>query len=411
MMKMHRTVAVACGALLLLSSGAGVAAGPLAYIGQQIVPTGSQAIGTVFGGLSGIDYVPATGRYFAISDDRSQFNPARFYELSLDLALFKRSNSPGAAGVGVVGVTTLQVPGGGSFPALQVDPEAIRYDGTRLYWTSEGNRTAGNLQNPFVRSMDLAGMFVAEFAMPARFNPAGSGAADAGIRNNLAFESLTLSSDGAKVYVATENALVQDGPAAAVGQASVSRVIEFDKAGGMPLAEYAYVVDPVAAAPVPTGSFATNGLVELLAIGDRQFIAVERSFSNGVGNAIRLYYADARAATDIGALDSLIGAVYSPIAKTLLLDLGDLRNDDGTPIVLDNIEGITFGPEFQGKPTFILVSDNNFSGAQFTQFIALSQVGAIPEPGSYVLMGIGLVFVGTVRRRRSASLLNHGESK
>jgi len=38
---------------------------------------------------------------------------------------------------------------------------------------------------------------------------------------------------------------------------------------------------------------------------------------------------------------------------------------------LDNIEGITFGPKLtNGHDTIILVSDNNFSKKQRTQFLA-----------------------------------------
>jgi len=398
---MKRQLITCTVAGILIGGATGAAAASFEYIGQQIVPTGTLALSTTVGGLSGIDYVAGRGSYFAISDDRSQFNPARFYELSLNLGMFQRSNAAGSAGVAFSSVTSMQVPGGGTFPALQVDPESIRFDGTNLYWTSEGNRAAGNLQNPFVRKMDLAGNHLAELSTPARFNPAGAGATDPGIRNNLAFESLTLSTDRSKVYAATENALVQDGPAAAVAQNSVSRVVAFDASTGNPLAEYAYVVDPVVAAPVPSGTFATNGLVEMLAVGDRQFITVERSFSTGVGNAIKLFYSDARSATDIAAIDSLTGASYTPMTKTLLLDLADLRNDDNSAVILDNIEGITYGPMYNGMPTIILASDNNFSATQFTQFIALSQVGPVPEPETYALMLAGLALVGAVVRRHA----------
>jgi hypothetical protein len=399
-MKMQRMRRAVAGALIGISAAA--AAASFEYIGQQIVPTGTIAFGTVLGGLSGIDYAAARGSYFAISDDRSQFSPARFYELRLDLGMFRRSNAPGSAGVGITAVTAIQMPGGGAFPALRVDPESIRFDGSSLYWSSEGNRAPGDLQNPFVRKMDLAGNHLAELDTPVRFHPAGAGASDPGIRNNLAFESLTVSVDKRTIYAATENALVQDGPAADVGQSSVSRVIAFDAASGRRTAEYAYVVDPVAAAPTPAGSFATNGLVEMLAVGDRQFITVERSFSTGVGNAIRLFYSDARGATDVSAIDGLSGASYVPMTKTLLLDLADLRNDDGSPVILDNVEGISFGPTFDGRPSFILVADNNFSAAQFTQFIALSQVGPIPEPATYLLMTAGLGLVAWMARRRCA---------
>lgn len=158
--------------------------------------------------------------------------------------------------------------------------------------------------------------------------------------------------------------------------------------------------------PKPAGGFATNGLTDLLSVGDREFIAIERSFAAGAttpgtpvtGNTIRLFHVDARGATDISGISDLRGATYTAATKTLLLDLSTLKNDDGSALALDNIEGLTFGPNIDGKRTLILVSDNNFSGSQFTQFVAL-EVSAVPEPGSWALMMGGLLAVAGLRRR------------
>ena len=179
-------------------------------------------------------------------------------------------------------------------------------------------------------------------------------------------------------------------------------------ASGASGAEYVVEVEKVALPPNPPGGFATNGLTDLLAIGDRQFIAIERSFAVGAatpgspvtGNTIRLYQLDARNATDVSGLDSIAGvATLQTVKKTLLLDLSALKNDDGSALALDNIEGLAFGPQFNGQQTLILVSDNNFSGTQFTQFVALS-VAAVPEPQTYALLLAGLGAVGWVVRRR-----------
>jgi hypothetical protein len=151
----------------------------------------------------------------------------------------------------------------------------------------------------------------------------------------------------------------------------------------------------------------------LLATGDRQFIAVERSFAVGAatpgvgpnglptGNTIRLYQVDARGATDVSSLSTLAGAAYTPVSKTLLLDMSTLQNDDGSALALDNIEGITWGPEVNGKRTLVLVSDNNFGAAQFTQFVALAVTTPVPETGTLGLMLAGLAGLGARLPRRT----------
>lgn len=399
----NRTLCLTLG-LLTLSSQALSADWSLNYIGQQIVTSGTTFQGTTVGGLSGIDFDAATGSYLAISDDRSGINAARFYNLSLNLNQFVRSATPGSAGVAFNSVTTLQTPSGTAFAPNTVDPEGIRYNATTqtLVWSNEGQRSTAGLQNPTVREMRLDGTHVREFGVPAAYQPAGSvagtSAGDRGINNNLAFESLTYSVDGRTLYTATENALVQDGPTASVNNGSRSRILSFDVATGQAGAEYAYDVSPVAIAPNPAGQFATNGLTDLLAIGDRQFIGIERSFATGAqtpgtpvtGNTIRLYFIDARHATDIAGRESIAGDDSIVAAsKELLLDLSELRNDDGSALALDNIEGLTLGPVFNGKQTLVLVSDNNFSGTQFTQFVAL-QISPVPEPKTWAMLVGGL---------------------
>ena len=95
-----------------------------------------------------------------------------------------------------------------------------------------------------------------------------------------------------------------------------------------------------------------------LAIGERQFIAIERSFAVGAatpgssvtGNAIRLFQRDARNATDVSGLDSIAGvAKLQAVKKTLRLDLSQLKNDDFSALALDNIEGLSFGPRSTGS--------------------------------------------------------------
>lgn len=208
------------------------------------------------------------------------------------------------------------------------------------------------------------------------------------------------------MYTATENGLAQDSLPAGVAQGSRSRILSFDIATGQSAAEYIYDVAPVAIPPTPAGQFATNGMTDFVVVGDRQFITIERSFATGAqtpgmpvtGNTIRLFYADARDATDVSGVESIAGEDIIPVAKTLLLDLSSLKHDDGTPLAVDNIEGITFGPMVNGMETLILVSDNNFNEAQFTQFVAL-QITPVTEPGEKAMLLVGLALISLIVHR------------
>jgi hypothetical protein len=279
--------------------------------------------------------------------------------------------------------------------------------GSNRYLAISDDRSSLNPARFCKLSLDLS-----QFQRSA--NPGSAG--DSGIRNNLAFESLTVSSDGRTAYIATENARVQDGPGSGVGTASPARIVSFEVASGVAAAQWVYEVAPVVLAPNPAGAFATNGLVELLALGEGEFIAIERSFATGAatpgvgpnglptGNTIRLFHVDARSATDVSGLASLAGASYTAVTKTLIADLSDFRHDDGTALALDNIEGITLGPVLaDGRQSLVLVSDNNFAATQFTQFVALA-VTPVPEPASLALMFSGLAAGALAQCRRAAGL-------
>lgn len=364
----------------------------ITYIGQQIIPTGTVFGGSTIGGLSGISYDSATGTYFSISDDRSQVNPARFYNLSIDL-------SSGALNNGDVtfnSVTSLLRPDGTTFPALSLDPEGIAVaPNGDLFVSSEGD-TNNNIQ-PFInRFSRTSGQQNQALSVPAKFAVQPG----AGVRNNLAFETLTLSPSGNSLFTATENALIQDGPAADLSTGTASRILRYDLTTNQPAQEYVYVTDAVAEPTNPAGGFATNGLVDMLALSETKFLALERSFSvgapgaGGTGNIIKLFEVDLAGATDVSGQFSIAGGGYTAATKTLLLDLSTL----GIP--LDNIEGLTFGPTLpNGQRSLILVSDNNFSATQFTQFIAFG-VDVVPAPGSAVLLGLGGLIA--TRRRRSS---------
>ncbi len=347
-------------------------------LGQAVFSKGALKVrNTEVGGLSGITYDPAQNLYYVISDDRAQWGPARFYTLQLDLNQYRFDNNA----VTLTDVTFLTGANQQPFPRMSLDPEGIAFARPGSLWiSSEGevNLEEKRIYPPFIREFSLQGRQLQDLPIPQPFLPLiQDGRQQAGIRNNLAFESLTLTPNQDYLFTATENALVQDGPAAGVTQGSPVRMIKYALSTGSVVGTYLYETDPVALPPQPAGGFSTNGLVELLALDDQgtRLLALERSFSvglDGTGNTIKLYEVDLTTASNLQGVESL-NAVdqteFTPVRKRLLLDLNDLGLTPG----VDNLEGMAWGPKLlNGQRSLVLVSDNNFSERQVTQILVLS---------------------------------------
>lgn len=328
------------------------------FIGRAIFPTGSPFQGTEIGGLSGITYDAEKQVYYAISDDRSSKAPARFYTLKINLESGKLEKEQ----ITFTGVTTLLDENGKGFPELSLDPEAIAFTGKSLFVSSEGD--VDRQINPFIKEFSLDGKLLKTLAIPELFLPDDKGSK--GIRNNLAFESLTLTPDRKYLFTATENALVQDGAAVSLETGSPCRILRYDAVSGNPEASFLYITEPLPAGANPVGKLTSNGLVDLLAIDDNRLLSLERAFSLETGTTIRIFEISLEKGDRIEGLESLKSRLseVSPAQKRLLLDLETLK------IPLDNIEGLTFGPALaDASRGLILVSDNNFSPLQETQIL------------------------------------------
>ena len=341
----------------------------LTFLGESTIAAGATFQGTVVGGLSSWAYDESRDVYYAISDDQGgtftpTSTPARFYTLRVDLS----DGSLDAGDVTVVAVTTLLGTNGLPLPARSLDPEGLTLtpDDT-LIVTSEGIPPA---IAPFVREFDLSGHQVAELPVPGAFLPSTDGTR--GVRFNLGFESAAVAPNGQFLFVGAENAVAQDGPAATLATGSQARLLRYNLRTNSVDRQYVYPTDPVAEAPVPAGQFTVNGLVELLPVNNQFLLAMERSFSVGAGNTIRIYRVALPGATDVNGTDDLDQLTDVRAAqKTLLLDLDVLVEEFG--LTLDNIEGMTLGPRLpDGRQSLLLVSDNNFTPNQVSQFLAFA---------------------------------------
>ena len=334
----------------------------LEFLGEALLPPGLQVEGRSVGGLSGIAYEPGSGRYYVVSDEPGNRFPASFFVLEIDLEADRLKEDS----IRVTDVVTLQDEPGQAFEVNGVDPEGAAFtaDGNLLV-SSEGQAAAG--VPPFLREFGLDGHPGRTYVLPDRYLPRPG----RGVRHNLAFEALTVTPDHRVAIVATENALTQDGSKSTLETRSPSRLARFDTRTAALIDEYLYWVEPVASPATIVGGLEVAGVVELIALDASHLLSLERSFSVGAGNVIRLYLVSLEEATDISDLDSL-GEVdldsLRPAAKQLLVDFSDLG------VNLDNLEGMCFGPQLSdGRRALILIGDDNFNyPAQVSQILAFA---------------------------------------
>ncbi len=347
----------------------------LDFLGEYRLPK-TQFAETTVGGLSGIVYDQQRDRFYAISDDRSERNPARFYTLKLNLKPAATLPDSLIQSVEVEKVTFLQDAKGELFAKGTLDPEGIALTPRHsVFISSEGVSRDG--VNPFVNEFDLeTGQQRSALPIPKRFLPKADEAT--GIRDNLGFESLASSAVGFasgqqlepfRLFTATESAIAQDLPPNFPPDTlpPVSAPVRFlhyligeEASRAMLISEHIYLLDQ------PPADTKNNGLTEMLVLDQGgHFLSLERSFG-AAGFGAKLFQMATGGANDTSTFDAFQGNIgrVTPIYKEPLLDLAEL----GIP--LDNLEGITLGPQLSdGTRSLLLVSDDNFNDLQTTQFL------------------------------------------
>jgi hypothetical protein len=315
---------------------------------------------TIVGGMSSIDYLDGD-RFVMISDDRSEFSPARFYEIEISFDSFGINNYE------IDKVVFLKNKEGEFFEENELDPESIRHKSSSntYFYTSEGGRTKKWL-NPFVWEMDRNGNFISEVNVPEKFHFDD----DKGLRENGGFESLTFENDTI-IWYANELPLKEDGevPSSEEGKYPV-RLVRHDIKNDIVLSQYAYQIGHLSDKPNPEDGFFINSVPEILFVEENSIWVVERSYITGVGNFVLIYAIDYHNASDVKDVNALAEMDYEAVSKKLLLDFSDFN------MKIDNIEGFTFGPDFpDGRRSLLFISDDNFNKEQETQLWLFSVEG------------------------------------
>ncbi len=323
---------------------------------------------TPLGGLSAITYDRQRDRFYALSDDRSQQAPARFYTLKIDLTTTDEQPAK-IEGVTVENVTLLKDQTGQTYSSQTIDPEGIALSprGT-IFISSEGVPKEGI--NPFIGEFDpTTGQLQQEIRLPQRYLIATDPETEPqGVENNLGFEPLTISAtstlkdDPFRIFTATEASLKQDTTSTPPVNIPVRLLHYVISPVGPPVlvAEHLYLLDET-----PKGAIA-NGLTELLALPrEGSWLSLERTFGM-FGFGAKLFQVVNSAASETSTISSFKEGIegIKPLRKKRLLDLETLE------IELDNLEGMTLGPRLRdGSETLFLISDDNFNAEQTTQLL------------------------------------------
>lgn len=221
---------------------------------------------------------------------------------------------------------------------------------------------------PRILEVDRSGRLRREIGLHPRFREA---------RTNKSLESLTLSPSGRYLFTTTEIALGRDGDRATVERGTRVRIVRLSRGPSGDCTEASEHVYETDRAPFDGCDL---GVADLCALGDDELLVLERGFTQGFGNTIRIYHVTLDGRASCMDVDELSPALPT-LEKTLRVDLGKLGGAAGLPppkqpqpsAVLDNYEGLTVGPRLpDGRSTLILVSDDNQRSNQVARILVLA---------------------------------------
>ena len=335
----------------------------LRFVNEQVLPHNQLFQNTKIGGLSALSYDDKTGLFLALSDDKGNKGGApRFYK-------FQLTQNPQSKKYELkpVSLVFLTKPNGQKFSPI--DPEGIVFfKPNRIFISSEGAQMPDLIAPPALFTFNSRGRWLSSWLPSGVYwpeDPAQVG--DFGVQENKGFEALSFENN--QFYIATESALHQDEQEN--GNKQYVRISRFDMETKKINRQFIYPMDADLELQHLKGS---NGLTDFIALGENKLLTIERAYLKDKSinrerktdaNQVRLFLTDCSKASNVLPHKSLKKGRFVTCGKRLIADLFSLLGDR-----LDNIEGLSIGPEVAGGDhLLVLVSDNNFRSAQKTQFL------------------------------------------
>ncbi|QTY26870.1 esterase-like activity of phytase family protein [Flavobacterium sp. CS20] len=313
---------------------------------------------TEIGGLSGIDY---NGDYFVLISDKST-NPDIFKaDIQIENDKIKAVNFNNHQ---IIKCNTIK----------RFDTESIRFlpDATGYLVSTEG--AINSNENAQIIEVDEQGQCQKKYDLPKHFDVNHFNQP----RHNGVFEGLSIDYSKRGFWVVNELPLIEDGHKPKLYNSfSPVRITHYNFDNSQPDVQYSYDLERLV--KIPFLPFGLNGATEILQIDKRHIVLIERSFSAGhssKGNRVKLFLIDISKGKNTLDIRSLKKNKAKSMPKTLIFDSKNIRKQLQKNFI-DNIEGISFGPDLpNGNKSLILISDNNFNalGKQLNQFVLLELI-------------------------------------
>jgi len=236
----------------------------------------------------------------------------------------------------------------------RLDPEGIRV-------FKDGSLLISDEYGPSVLKFDSQGKLKQKFQIPDKFliqNLSSEAEKEfppfnlKGRVTNKGFEGLALAKDEKKWLAAIQAPLIQDRESLDSG--INCRFLEMS-IEGKPLRELVYVLDNH-----------KNGVSEILALGDEDYLVIERDSEGGeMAGFKKIFRIHTGKASDVSKFSKLPSTKLNkdtvPVNKTLFFDLLSPEFGFKGKDFPAKIEGITFGPDLpDGKKLLLISSDNDF---------------------------------------------------
>ena len=194
-------------------------------------------------------------------------------------------------------------------------PKSIRYRKTTdtYFYTSEGGRIEDWI-DPFIWEINREGTFIRNITVPEIFKFDN----ELGVRENGGFESLTFENDSI-IWYANELPLKEDGEVPGFEESKYPiRLVRHDIKNDVVLNQYAYNISSLTDRPIPEGGFYINSVPEILFIGKDKLWILERSYTVGVGNFVKMFEIETKNATDIKNIEALANFDYTSVSKKVI---------------------------------------------------------------------------------------------